>query len=205
MCTADSRSRAHGQESTKNALLHIGKKWRRDFRKVLSPFCSSLPISFTSISIQFLSTMAATGAMLRVMRRCSTKVPHSLSFARSQSLVALRNPPFAGQICGRPLAESIRLFQSSAMARNQAAESYAASSNQQPVAESSEDASKHSPATTFAQLRDRNMVDQTVINNLTNSMRLTTMTAVQQATINKALEGVDLYVWVGNSCCVKTC
>ena len=51
---------------------------------------------------------------------------------------------------------------------------------------------KTGPATTFAELAERQLVCQTVVNTITGTMGLTTMTPVQSLTLEKSLQGQDM-------------
>ena len=48
------------------------------------------------------------------------------------------------------------------------------------------------PVTRFQELKDRNLVCKTVVDTLTQDMRLTDMTEVQSKTINETLKGIDV-------------
>ena len=53
---------------------------------------------------------------------------------------------------------------------------------------------ENGPVTKFKELGDRNMVCGTVVDTLTQDMRMETMTQVQSMTINESLKGIDMYV-----------
>lgn len=55
-----------------------------------------------------------------------------------------------------------------------------------------DEATSHGPVTTFEGLAQRKMVCQTVIDTITRSMGLKTMTQVQSMTINETLKGTDV-------------
>ena len=50
------------------------------------------------------------------------------------------------------------------------------------------------PVTRFAELAERAMVSKTIVNTVTEAMRLDTMTPVQSATISETLKGDDVFV-----------
>lgn len=52
----------------------------------------------------------------------------------------------------------------------------------------------YGPVTKFKELGDRNLVCKTVVDTLTHSMGMETMTQVQSMTINESLKGLDMYV-----------
>lgn len=52
---------------------------------------------------------------------------------------------------------------------------------------------EYGPVTKFAELGERNMVCQTVVDTITRGMKLDTMTHVQSLTINETLKGIDVY------------
>ena len=54
------------------------------------------------------------------------------------------------------------------------------------------EAVQHGPVTRFAELLERGMVCETVVNTLTRDMGLETMTQVQSLTINESLKGIDV-------------
>lgn len=51
---------------------------------------------------------------------------------------------------------------------------------------------EHGPVTKFKDLAERGMVCQTVVDAITKSMGLETMTQVQSMTINESLKGQDM-------------
>ena len=51
---------------------------------------------------------------------------------------------------------------------------------------------QHGPVTKFAELAERGLVCQTVVDTLTRDMGLETMTQVQSLTINESLKGADM-------------
>lgn len=53
---------------------------------------------------------------------------------------------------------------------------------------------QNEPVTRFADLATRNIVHPNIVSNITNRMRLETMTDVQTRTINEALSGIDVCV-----------
>lgn len=53
-------------------------------------------------------------------------------------------------------------------------------------------ATNHGPVTKFAELAERGMVCQTVVDTITQDMGLETMTQVQSLTINESLKGIDM-------------
>ena len=64
---------------------------------------------------------------------------------------------------------------------------------QRPLAiEQIQKAIQHSPVTRFAELLERRMVSNSVVEALTQDMGLKTMTQVQSMTISESLKGVDV-------------
>ena len=51
---------------------------------------------------------------------------------------------------------------------------------------------QYGPVTKFAELGERNMVCQTIVDRITRDMKLETMTHVQSLTINETLKGIDV-------------
>lgn len=68
----------------------------------------------------------------------------------------------------------------------------------QQVAEQAADeqSTKIEPVTNFADLATRGLVHPNVVNTITRQMKLDDMTDVQTRTINEALSGVDMYVYL---------
>ena len=52
---------------------------------------------------------------------------------------------------------------------------------------------QYGPVTKFAELGERNMVCQSIVDRITQEMQLETMTHVQSLTINETLKGIDVY------------
>jgi len=63
---------------------------------------------------------------------------------------------------------------------------------QQDQAENEIQSEEDDTITKFEELKNRSLVDASIINNITRGMRLTTMTEVQQRTIEASLKGTDV-------------
>ncbi|KAL1638855.1 hypothetical protein SLS58_008560 [Diplodia intermedia] len=122
--------------------------------------------------------------MLAPLRRCPASLPRALSAAATTRL-ALRSTSIASPralACSRvaPLL-SVRAFQSSV----RLAGAHAA-------ATATADSSAASPITQFQELEEKGIIHRNVIDTIVKDMGLVTMTEVQSATINQALQGTDI-------------
>ncbi|OJD29800.1 atp-dependent rna helicase mss116 [Diplodia corticola] len=122
--------------------------------------------------------------MLAPLRRCPASLPRALS-AAAATRFALRNSSIASP---RALVSSnfapllsVRAFQSSVRL-----------AEAQAVATATTDSNSASPITRFEELAERNIVHRNVIDTIVKDMGLVTMTDVQTATINQALQGSDI-------------
>ncbi|KKY19294.1 putative dead box rna helicase [Diplodia seriata] len=122
--------------------------------------------------------------MLAPLRRCPASLPRALGAAATTRL-ALRSTSIASPralVSSRvaPLL-SVRAFQSSV----RLAAAHAA-------ATATADSSAASPITQFQELHEKGIIHKNVIDTIVKDMGLVTMTDVQSATLNQALQGTDL-------------
>lgn len=139
----------------------------------------------TSIAKPLLSVSAAT-ACSKLLRahRPSHIVP----------LIATSSPPFRTFIASAPLHQQT----ASAVALDEEGpgaelEQEVNAQKSPSDAQSNQDVN-YGPVTKFKELGDRNLVCKTVVDTLTHSMGMETMTQVQSMTINESLKGLDMYV-----------
>jgi len=119
--------------------------------------------------------------MRRALQRCSASLRPSTALVGARKAVC---GPLAHQNAvsrtNTTISIGARSFQHSAFARQQAAAARPA------------DANSEGPVTRFADLETRGMVHPRVVRTLTQDMQLETLTEVQAATINAALDGTDI-------------
>lgn len=146
--------------------------------------------------------------MLRSLRRLSLALPRDsptiLHLAPSTNLPSLSIN--ALRLASRPIQQSPSFHQYANFhaycARKQHADTEALSAQveqdiqaDRPPTDSKIDRKLRMGATTrFGELAHNGLVNQRIIDTLTNKMNLDTMTQVQSLTINEALTGVDVYV-----------
>ena len=53
-------------------------------------------------------------------------------------------------------------------------------------------ATRHGPVTKFKDLAEQGLVCRTIVDTITDDMRLETMTQVQSLTLNESLKGIDM-------------
>lgn len=124
------------------------------------------------------STSIAT--MLAPLRRCSASLPRFSRFASTSSRSAFVASP----------AHILRLSRQSKTVLP-AIRSFTSTSRWREVEEG--------PITRFEELDMKGLVHPSVIQSITEDMKLSSMTDVQTATINEALAGRDMYVGI-NPC-----
>ncbi|KAB2578956.1 ATP-dependent RNA helicase [Lasiodiplodia theobromae] len=121
--------------------------------------------------------------MLAPLRRCPASLPRALS---ATTRFALRSTSIASPRAGLPsrIAPllSVRAFQSTV--RQAGAQAAAATTATADISAS--------PITKFEELQERGIVHKNVIKAIVDDMGIHTMTDVQSATINQALQGTDL-------------
>ncbi|KAI5248976.1 DEAD-domain-containing protein [Aureobasidium subglaciale] len=121
--------------------------------------------------------------MLGAFRRCSTVLPRSIAQISStsrSSVVSQISRPYNAALITRSLHQT-----------SQWREQRAAYAESEGLGFQSEQAD-NSPITTFAELGNRKLVSNGVVQTLIKDMGLENMTEVQTATINQALEGNDI-------------
>ena len=90
-------------------------------------------------------------------------------------------------------------------AREYQQNNYAGNGDGESMRKSPQAQAQYGPVTKFAELGERNMVCQTVVNRITRDMNLVTMTEVQSLTINETLKGIDVYAryHTPSTCCLN--
>ncbi|ORX90974.1 P-loop containing nucleoside triphosphate hydrolase protein [Clohesyomyces aquaticus] len=125
--------------------------------------------------------------MLSALRRCPASVSRTLSSAAISSRVlrtsASQTSPTTWRVIPRTPNVAIAAFHQSAKWRQQAAAAQAHTETQN---------GSYELITEFKDLAAKGLVHPNLINTITKSMGLTTMTEVQTRTINEALAGVDV-------------
>ncbi|KAI4736180.1 DEAD-domain-containing protein [Aureobasidium sp. EXF-12298] len=122
--------------------------------------------------------------MLGALRRCSTVLPRSvaqISSATRSSAVSNISRPYNAALITRSLHQTSQWRQQNAAVAEQ----------EEGLGFQSEP-NDNGPITTFAELGQRQLVSKGVVQTLIKDMGLETMTEVQTATINQALEGNDI-------------
>lgn len=122
--------------------------------------------------------------MLGALRRCSTVLPRSvaqISSATRSSVVSRISRPYNAALITRSLHQTSQWRQQNAAVAEQ----------EEGLGFQSEQ-NDNGPITTFAELGQRQLVSKGVVQTLIKDMGLETMTEVQTATINQALDGNDI-------------
>lgn len=131
--------------------------------------------------------------MFGAFRRCPITLSRNLSTA-TLATRALRTPLSQSSPALRFPLQTARLANASVAGfHNSAKWQQVAAAEQQADHETESNAPKsNGPITQFQDLADKGLVHPNIIDVVTKSMRITTMTDVQTRTINEALSGVDV-------------
>jgi len=129
--------------------------------------------------------------MFGALRRCPATLSRNLPTAAISSRV-LRTPLSQSSTALRIPLQASRLAKPSFAGFHHSAKWQQIAAAEEAEHEAEQDIEENGPVTTFKELATRGLVHPSVINTITNQMRLTTMTDVQTRTINEALSGVDM-------------
>lgn len=151
---------------------------------IFSSYWSFLSIfsSYTTIEPGLLQK---TAAMLSAFRRCAASLPRTVVASSKTSL--LSNASIVSRSSQQPLLRTSILSRQlhQTLSRRQDGAAHA-------VRADSPEATSAGPITKFHELEDRNLIHKSIVKTITKDMGLETMTEVQSATINQALQGTDM-------------
>lgn len=126
--------------------------------------------------------------MFGAFRRCPTTLSRHLSTA-TLATRALRTPLLQSSPALRYPLQTARLANASVAGFHNSAKWQQVAAAEQQADHATE---SNGPITQFQELADKGLVHPNIIDVVTKSMRITTMTDVQTRTINEALSGVDV-------------
>ncbi|KAK8217488.1 hypothetical protein M8818_001246 [Zalaria obscura] len=123
--------------------------------------------------------------MLSAFRRCAASLPRTVVASSKTSL--LSNASIVSRSSQQPLLRTSILSRQlhQTLSRRQDGAAHA-------VRADSPEATSAGPITKFHELEDRNLIHKSIVKTITKDMGLETMTEVQSATINQALQGTDI-------------
>ena len=134
---------------------------------------------------------ASVARSLRLSSRLCSRIPTTRSSFQS-------NTPSKTAFLPRTFVTSARCKQHAAQAIRQDPEELEGEIEEEiaqsppPSSQQIDEAVQHGPVTKFADLSTRGLVSQTVVDTLTQNMKLETMTQVQSLTINETIKGTDV-------------
>lgn len=120
----------------------------------------------------------------------------SPAFSTSSNLaLSWRNPYLITRLSSNP---AIRAFNTASAWKQEAAvqiPKYSQNGDEEneSTRKPPQNKARYGPVTRFAELGEREMVCKTIVDTVTKSMGLDTMTHVQSLTINETLKGIDVY------------